>query len=397
MAAEQELGTQMMGDEETQIATQPEPVDSFFAQKHPEDEAAREEADNMAMAQVPEAEKTCFRCKSAFPAEEIGKNKQCKACNALRSALNRHFGKEWPLEDFQRLSNEEQEKFWKSAGQFRDGKGLLSFQRVKTHLSTIFTKSRFDRDSVGSGGSYQPLSVYAAQGYDTGKIMASCPRMFNEFLQEECFLVELVSVNKETISETVTKEMNEIERRVWKRKTEEKALEKADLSSDEDGPVDPEGATAEELEELRSKKRKLAEKKEKAAEKKEKKKAEKALAKEKGIKQKEIRELINKTCTPLQQVYQQLQKTEGQKNLVLTEDDRSRLTAAVQQMGQWRDAVLNNLAKFAKNQGAELDDLPFDKSSYGRELKRCKLLVQEMRAQKAEAPKAKSKARKGGA
>ena len=367
------MSAEMMGDEQTQVATQPD-VDQFLAPV-PETPVDVDTAPALAVVEPQHVEeKCCSRCKLRLP--NIGKNGQCRSCGALRSMLARHLGKEWPLPEFESLSAEEQRLFWQEAGAVKDSRGVLQYERVKTMLADRIVKARYERQAISEGGAYKPLTVWAAEGYNTSKIEAQCPSMFNQSLDEWCYLVELLHVNKETMFEKVTSEITEIERRVRKRKGANAQL--ADLSEEEPEEAAPPGATEDEIAELRAKKAKALEKKEAKEARREQKKAQKAVEKEEKAKQKETRDLMNKACTPLGQVVTALKKLQDSKKLKITQEQHEELEKKTTCMEAWRAAVLQNLARFAKDQNSKLAAMPFDKAQLNSGLKAAKTFMADL-------------------
>ena len=378
------------GDDVTEVATQPE-VDTFFlaaaeSPKASEDDKAKAE-DEAQASEAKSSKPTCNRCQQ--PSDDV-KSGRCKPCNALRTLLPKHFGKEWPLPEFEKLSEEEQVTFWRDASKCRDGNGRFSYEKIKTTLTTRLTHSRIERQCLSEGGAYKPLSVHAAEGFNVAQVEKNCPKRWNENLKEWCFLVELISVNKDTVFEQVSQEISEIERRVRKRKQAEEAqpddtitLLSEDESQEAAEPED--GLTQADIEGLKLSKAKKAEKKKLQAEKSAKRKAEKAIAKEEAKQQKDTVILMNKFYGPLNQLLAGLEKLEKKKDN-LSPCQQSFLEEELTTIKAWRSVVMQNMAKYAKDQGSKLQPLPFDKASFSIKQKDCKELMSSKR-----------KATKGGA
>ena len=93
---------------------------------------------------------------------------QCNTCNSKTVSLSRSFGR-WPLPEFQELSKDDQMHFWREIAV--PGVGL---QKMKSLLVERVVRARTDKVEASISGSWLPLSVYQAQGYDVERIVANC-------------------------------------------------------------------------------------------------------------------------------------------------------------------------------------------------------------------------------
>jgi hypothetical protein len=92
----------------------------------------------------------------------------CNTCNTRLASLSRSFGR-WPTPEFQELSESEQMSFWKTIAM-----PGVSLKHMKSMLLEQIVKSRTDKVEASIHGSWLPLSVYAAKGYNVDDIKKNC-------------------------------------------------------------------------------------------------------------------------------------------------------------------------------------------------------------------------------
>ena len=148
----------------------------------------------------------------------------CKQCHALDTLLRRH--QAWPPALFSRLSDGEQQEFWRKCKKDHDANGRFSYQRVRDVLCTSLMSEVRREKMVGVGGTYLPLSVYRARGYeiDAG-FEERNPCKWSDGLGQYTYLLAEVSICEKEIHATVEREVAEAERAVKKRKTKKEPAE----------------------------------------------------------------------------------------------------------------------------------------------------------------------------
>ena len=82
---------------------------------------------------------------------------QCKQCCCKWSGLSREFG-EWPTDDFEVCTEEEQLHFWQSTS--------TSIKSLRQSIVNILIKRRIETMRNKRGGTFLPIEVLGRLGYD---------------------------------------------------------------------------------------------------------------------------------------------------------------------------------------------------------------------------------------
>ena len=143
----------------------------------------------------------------------------CRACNNLYTLLRRNLA--WPPAQFATMSEEQQAQFWAQCQKDREEsmKSSFCYSRVKDTLTKVMAKEQVKQRRLEVGGTYLPLSVYAAKGYTIDADFESRnARQWSDGLQCWTYLHNEVSVSESDIHSTVERTIVEAERNVRKRK-----------------------------------------------------------------------------------------------------------------------------------------------------------------------------------
>jgi len=142
---------------------------------------------------VLEAEATekfiCSKCKL-----ESDKKYRCLSCGSKLATLSKMFIN-WPLEMFQELSEDAQVAFWRSGARYK--------QQIKLDLTAGITAEKVEQEVKRKTGKFLPVSVWAAQGYKTDKIVANCENKWDEKLEELVYMLTVEEVVEEKIRKDV--------------------------------------------------------------------------------------------------------------------------------------------------------------------------------------------------
>ena len=148
---------------------------------------------------APEGKCKCVKCKlhkevkgSAVASPHF----VCRECNCKRATCSQVFG-HWPIDLFTELSEEHQTLFWQS-----DVKGKAQIQNA---LVNTVVNQREEEQRTSVGGTYLPLSVLEAKGFDGEKIKNEC-----KDTEEHAFLGTVYNVGLKTVTR------DDIEKKVWK-------------------------------------------------------------------------------------------------------------------------------------------------------------------------------------
>lgn len=217
---------QLPDDYESELLAQPVDDGASDAAEPPAEEressSTTAEAVNDLHGLLAQCKPLCSKCMTEvepFRAQIKGKTSAhqapkwlCNSCNSRLASLSRSFGK-WPIPEFQELSLEEQQSFWKDT--CLPGTTL---QKMKSMLLDRVVKSRSDKVEASIHGSWLPLGVYASQGYDTMQIEKACigDNVRDCPLLGKTYRVPITSLNRSTtetrIRESVLKSWADVSR-----------------------------------------------------------------------------------------------------------------------------------------------------------------------------------------
>ena len=342
-----------------------------------------------------ETQTSCRKCGASHPLlDMVTRNPEehwCKSCNAVCTALRRHL--QWPPQEFQSLSSQEQQQFWIEAGRTKqEGSACFKYERIRDVLITNLTQRKITMSKRAVGGKFKPLGVLRAKGYPLPEnFEANAPREWSDSLACWTYLVAEVQISEAEVRESVEGSILQSERLVKKRKKGLTDVEKAataslsegtaagpvimDLISDESG--------GENNEEDDKKKRHKTEKQRLAAEKRAQEKADKAAAKEvQKEKAKEDRKILteNRKWTTLASKMLQPLTLGLKKGEIAEKDAKDRLDpsnpelvaflAALQDVSVARKSCHQCLQVAAKATVAAMDPLPFANEKQANQLLR---------------------------
>lgn len=310
----------------------------------------------------------------------------CKCCNSLMTLLRRNLA--WPPVEFTALTASEQQEFFKDAALSKSQHQQFKYGRVRDLLVTCLVKRSTSQKIHQVGGTYLPLSVYVARGYDLPPAFAeTAPKQWSEPLGCWTFLLPELTISHKEIQETVNEKILQAERSMKKRKAVEqadngsdKAAKVGDASSaqedtmvldlcteseEEDGTVVPSGGSkaAKGSKQLAAAAKKAAKKKEKeelAAAKKKEAAAKKAAA----TANRKTAALATRTVNQLNQAIKTahafLKDSQGKIPLQPEDPQIVELVKSVGTLEEWKKAASVALTTAAKCSGVALDPLPYD-------------------------------------
>ena len=155
----------------------------------------------------------------------------CRECNSLYSMLRRH--QTWPPPNFACLSEDAQASFWQKCKKEKEEsmKSQFSYARVRDVLINQLVEEQRKERMTEVGGTFLPLSVYAARGYnvDAG-FEERNPRRWSPGLNEWVYLLAEVSISEKEIHATVEKQILEAERAIKKRKAPVMTAEQSEVT-----------------------------------------------------------------------------------------------------------------------------------------------------------------------
>ena len=146
----------------------------------------------------------------------------CRECNSLYTMLRRH--QQWPPACFATLSEEAQQNFFARCKQEKQDakKTMFSYKTVRDTLVTQICEETRKVRTVGVSGTYLPLSVYRARGYEVDQgFTTRNPSEWSPGLNQWTYLLVESSVSEQEIRATTEKQVVEAERAVRKRKAPE--------------------------------------------------------------------------------------------------------------------------------------------------------------------------------
>jgi len=147
----------------------------------------------------------CFKCNyecDPFRAQLKGKSPPkyvCNGCNTRQTMLSKTLSG-WPSE-FRELSEEEQIAFWRSAATARTS------DQLQAKLVDCLVQKRVDRQLAKVAGSYLPLSVYRAQGFDADRIERLCTDTTTHPVLGLCYRVQIASLERSSMEESAREQV----------------------------------------------------------------------------------------------------------------------------------------------------------------------------------------------
>jgi len=155
----------------------------------------------------------------------------CNVCNSRMASLCRHFGR-WPVAEFQELSKEEQDAFYRDI-RLDD----MNLKQIESTLLDRVTKKRSDSVEASVSGEWLPLSVWQSRGFNVDDIQrnASGVNIKRHPMLGTVYRVPIASLSRRTI-ETREREaildrwikMNDVARKAMKCRPAPSAAEDAE-------------------------------------------------------------------------------------------------------------------------------------------------------------------------
>ena len=167
----------------------------------PEVSANADVAEGTAPAAAQTGTCECSKCKLMKPVKGKAVARQafcCRQCSTKRSTLSQIFG-HWPIPLFSDLPPHQQIAFWQS-----EAKGKVN---IKNALVKEVTDYRHEEQSVAVGGTYLPISVLKAKGFDTELVEKNCTDTEEHPVLGKTYNLNLKTVTKEEITRKVWKEI----------------------------------------------------------------------------------------------------------------------------------------------------------------------------------------------
>ena len=154
----------------------------------------------------------------------------CRPCNSVTTMSSRNIDQKSKF-GLRELGGDDEVNFFRRAGQARDAHGNLQYSKVRAVLKEQFTARHISEHRKNLEQKYMPLSVWAVQGWDIGKIKAHgktkmCP------VQGIVYTQPIFSENWSDISQKIEEGIMEAERSVMKRKRDSGASESGDATVD---------------------------------------------------------------------------------------------------------------------------------------------------------------------
>jgi len=137
----------------------------------------------------------------------------------------------WPSTEFLGLSCQDQQAFWAKAGDLCEEESGLKYGKLRALLKKTLVREREVSYQTKYGGSFQPLTYYAGQGYDTAKIAKnSLPTniRWHDVLECDVYRLEIASSEKSIIDREVDSHIQELERKVKEGLLKRKSKDKGD-------------------------------------------------------------------------------------------------------------------------------------------------------------------------
>ena len=154
----------------------------------------------------------------------------CNLCNSRQVQICKMFGK-FPQEEFSELSQDQMVEFWRQA---RDADKT---PRLKMLFVDTLVKKRVDTATASVEGKYLPLSVYAAQGFDTSQIEEKCTDIQTHPIFGVTYRVPIRAVER---SATIAHERTRLLERLDRHKLALPSTARPDVLAVADGQVEEE-------------------------------------------------------------------------------------------------------------------------------------------------------------
>ena len=170
-----------------------------------------------------EALPLCDKCKTPMELSDMAAKKTvhakqsfCKSCHSLTNLLQKHIDTK---ELFSSMTPSEITEFYqKGLTERKAAGGVLQYKVVRSTLLRQITKRVIETSKTEAGGTYQPLSWWAKQGYDAARVEKHGVQM-----SHECFgtvyRVDLVTVSESHATEQAEQTLVELEQRVSRKRT----------------------------------------------------------------------------------------------------------------------------------------------------------------------------------
>ncbi len=140
----------------------------------------------------------------------------CRCCNNVSTMVTRHVGRLNNIPELAELSAAEMKDFWLKAGRPQMG-GRLSWTHVKRCLEESLTISVTRRECAKIDGTFLPLDVWAAKGFNIVDIKAGGVYQRHPILGDT-YAANIVSINKESFRDRCRSAVLKAEQSLAKKK-----------------------------------------------------------------------------------------------------------------------------------------------------------------------------------
>ena len=170
----------------------------------------------------------CIKCCSTdvdpFQGKVLGKTKAeladckfvCRCCNNVSTMVTRHVGRLSNIPELAEMSADEMKDFWLKAGKPPMG-GRLTWNHVKRCLEDSLTISVTRRESAKIDGTFLPLDVWAAKGFNIVDIKARGVYQRHPILGDT-YAANIVSINRESFRDRCRSTVLKAEQSLAKKK-----------------------------------------------------------------------------------------------------------------------------------------------------------------------------------
>eukprot|EP00435_Cladocopium_sp_Y103_P042177 s2495_g11.t1 len=166
----------------------------------------------------------CDKCKTPMEIADMAAKKTqhakqtfCKSCHSLTNMLQKHVDTK---ELFANMTASETTEFYQKALQERKAasNGVLNYQVVRSTLLRQMTKRVIETSKREAGGTFQPLSWWGAQGYNTEQVESRGIKEDHPVF-DKVYRVDLVTVTEAHATETAEQTLVELEAKVRRKRT----------------------------------------------------------------------------------------------------------------------------------------------------------------------------------
>lgn len=176
-------------------------------------------------------EPKCAKCNSPMGFEDMAAKKNpwnkdviCKSCHSTLCLLRKHLS---VAELQNNMSDEESLQFFqKVLEERRKNKGILSYKILRSTLHSELSIKVTETTKQEAAGTYQPLSWWKEQGYDSEAVRQKGLKMDHEVFGQ-VYRVDLLTISHSFARERAEATITELEQKIQRKRTKEetKALQ----------------------------------------------------------------------------------------------------------------------------------------------------------------------------